>query len=57
MLDTKEFYNVVCQKKYINRLIELTFTDDENPNASSQNAALSVLVALVQIYHEKRKDE
>ena len=57
MLDTKEFYNVVCQRKHIQRLIDLAFTDSENPVASSQNAALQVLNSLVQIYHEKRKDD
>lgn len=57
MLEGKEFYNVICQRKNILRLLEFAFTEDENPNQSSQNAALSVLVALVQIFHEKKKDE
>jgi hypothetical protein len=35
MLDTKEFYNVVCQRKHIQRLIDLSFTDSENPSTSS----------------------
>lgn len=35
----------------------MAFTDEENPQASSQNAALAVLVNLIQIYQEKRKDD
>eukprot|EP00347_Sterkiella_histriomuscorum_P022039 403331901 len=57
MLDTKEFFNVICQKQHIQQLIDMAFTDEENPQASSQNAALAVLVNLIQIYQEKRKDD
>ncbi|CDW85853.1 UNKNOWN [Stylonychia lemnae] len=57
MLDTKEFFNVICQRKHIQRLLDLAFTETENPTASSQNAALQVLNSLIQIYHEKRKDD
>lgn len=47
MLETKEFYSIICQRRFIQRLIEFAFTDSATPSPYSQNAALSVLVALV----------
>jgi len=36
-------------------LLDLSLAEEQN--TSSQNAALGVLVALVQIYHEKKKGD
>jgi len=54
MLETKDFYNVISKRGHIIKLVE--FALPENANQSSQNAALTVLISLVQIYNEKRKD-
>lgn len=35
MLDTKEFFNVICQRNHIQRLIEMAFTEDEHPKTTS----------------------
>lgn len=56
MLETKDFYVVICQKTNINKLLDFAFVQ-ENANTSSQNAALAVLTAMVQVFHEKKKDE
>lgn len=55
MLETKDFYNVVSKRDHIVRLVDYALL--ENANQSSQNAALTVLISLVQIYNEKRKDD
>lgn len=55
MLETKEFYNIISKRNNVQRILDLSFSEEQN--TPSQNAALGVLVALVQIYHEKKKDE
>jgi hypothetical protein len=35
MLETKEFYNIICQRKYVSRLIDFAFTDSESPSQPS----------------------
>lgn len=55
MLETKDFYNVVSKRDHILKLVNYALP--ESTNQSSQNAALTVLISLVQIYNEKRKDD
>lgn len=55
MLEVKEFYNIVCKRPNVEKLATFAFTTEENRNKDSQNAALSVLNSLVQLYHDKYK--
>lgn len=55
MLETKDFYNVISKRDHILKLVNYALPD--SVNQSSQNAALTVLISLVQIYNEKRKDD
>jgi hypothetical protein len=42
MLETKEFYGVICKRNIVVKIIEYAFAN-ENNNSNSQNAALAVL--------------
>ena len=55
MLETKDFYTVVGKRDHILKLV--SYALPETANQSSQNAALTVLISLVQIYNEKRKED
>lgn len=56
MLEMKEFYSQLCKRVPIQRLIELAFTEVTGNYQASQNAALSVLNHLVNLYNDKKKD-
>lgn len=51
VLDTKNYYQLICQRQNIQRIVD--FALPEQTNHSSQNAALLVLSALVQAYHDR----
>jgi hypothetical protein len=53
--NNKDYYNVVTKRNNLQTLLDYAFSDSQN--GFSQNAAISVLVTLVQIYHEKKKDQ
>jgi hypothetical protein len=56
MLEMKEFYSQLCKRTPVQRLIELSFSEIEEDSQASQNAALSVLNHLVNLYNDKKKD-
>ena len=55
MLEIKEFYAILTKKQNLAKIVEYAFTHEER-NRNSQNAALSVLNTIVQLYHEKHKN-
>ncbi len=54
MLETKDFYNNVSRKQNIQKLIDYAFAPEFHQ--SSANAALIVINALINWYHEKHKN-
>jgi hypothetical protein len=56
MLEVKEFYNFVSKKQNVQKIIQFAFNSaQETKTQGSQNAALSVLNTLVQLFHDKHK--
>ena len=55
MLEVKEFAGVIGKRANVQRLIEILLT--ENANQSSQNAALGVLVQLIQLYNDMLRNQ
>jgi hypothetical protein len=56
MLEIKEFYNLVCKKQNVTKIVEYAFVaSPEAKSQSSQNAALAVLNTLVQLFRDKHK--
>lgn len=51
----KDFFNLLSKRHNVNRIVEIAFSTESN--VSSKNAALSVLLQLVQLYNEKKKNK
>ena len=57
-LDTKEFYNIICRRSNVQRMIDFALPlDQSSVNVDSQNAALGVLTQIVSLYSDRKKDK
>lgn len=55
MVELKEFYGQLTKRNNLSKIVEYALPS-ESTNQNSQNAALGVLIIIVQLYNEKKKE-